>query len=59
MAEFIDDLGYSKENPFSPTREERNRMRLIQKQKQEFKTDVLSLTTLVMMPSIIFLKTQF
>jgi len=37
MAEFIDDLGYSKDNPFSPTREERNRMRLIQKQKQEFK----------------------
>ena len=37
MAKFINDLGYSKQNPFSPTREERNRVRLIQKQKQEFK----------------------
>lgn len=37
MAKFINDLGYSKQNPFSPTREERNRMRLIQKQKEEFK----------------------
>lgn len=37
MAKFINDLGYSKENPFSPTREEREVNRLLKIQQREFK----------------------
>jgi hypothetical protein len=39
MAKFINDLGYSKENPFSPTREEREANRLLKIQQREFKKD--------------------
>jgi|21_taG_2_1085346.scaffolds.fasta_scaffold62041_1 hypothetical protein len=39
MAKFINDLGYSKENPFSPTREEREANRLLKIQQREFRNN--------------------
>jgi len=46
MAKFINDLGYSNKNPFSPTREEKERMRLLKIQDQEFKARCLQPNTM-------------
>ena len=46
MAKFINDLGYSNKNPFSPTREEKERMRLLKIQDQEFKVRCLQPNTM-------------